>query len=268
MKKFLFPFTLSLLFLQNTGVMTMHTSEIGEERAHYFTHKTVSELIRNPANDPEIETLRNEISRIAIEKCRHGWWLWSAFNEEELYNEIVQEIIRYVGKTSYQSASSYLARHPQVDQIARQTSITIAQELQNIILQVDQHNKISGGHISPYIGKKLRSKVAQHLESKGYVLLGVNSSVKPKPNNQAQQHQCPICFESYAYHRPQVNLDCGHNFCRPCLLKQYQVEGGRKLRCAVCRTHIDTERYANIFHSDPAKFGNNMNQNGNNQNNY
>lgn len=54
---------------------------------------------------------------------------------------------------------------------------------------------------------------------------------------------CPICLDDFGgsgTRRAPMGLQCGHVFCKSCLLNHVSMGGGSSARCPICRAAIDT----------------------------
>lgn len=275
----------------NRGLLpyTLSQQTIDENEAKARLKEEILTLIPNKTNDLEITTFSYEVARYILENNRHGWNMFGFnyyYHQKELYNSLLNEIGRYIQETSYTYILSKLKNRNDQNDIANKISDEISQQFEAIIIQsVQQLKKLRPGHVSPFLGRSLRTKINARLRELGYMKPAASrptanqpqlptNQTKPvttetqpqaiqndKPlaitaqtmasdnyNMHAARGECSICIESYDNAHQPKTLNCGHTFCQSCLLKQYEIAGAKELKCACCFRHIDTQMHTAIFH--------------------
>lgn len=235
-----------------TSMALSADGELSDYQARTYVRNETNRLMSNRTNDPSVSTLKREIQHYVLESYKHGWFLLGYFYfEKELYNGILYELTRYIEEESYYLAVDKLRNHTDKYRVARKISRNIRGEFDTITSQMGrQGKKLLSGHVSPFIGQRLHEKVAIRLKEQGFLNQSGQKMAQDNYEKREYKDECAICLEKYSYSRQLKTLHCGHSFCHECLLNQYKAEGGKKLKCAACYQHVNTEDYPEIFHAN------------------
>ena len=73
--------------------------------------------------------------------------------------------------------------------------------------------------------------------NKYFIMKKIHIGIRQRPPNTAE-YECPICIDHLYASNHIIQTECGHNYCKDCLVKYIMKTEIKNSICAICRTTI------------------------------